>query len=241
MNILITGGTGGIGQAIARIFAGSENTLGIHYNSAEKKACDFSDELKSAGTKVELFQADLEKEDGRAKLCCEISERFSVCDVLINNAGGSNYAVPIGEYSEENANAIMGLNFYAPLFLSQKVLPGMLKRGSGNIINISSIGVKFGGGEKTAVYAAAKSALETLTLNLAKKHASENIRINCVRVGVTDTDFHKKIPKDMESRKQLIPMQRFASPDEIAEMVYFLANEKSSYITGQIFSVSGGE
>jgi 3-oxoacyl-[acyl-carrier protein] reductase len=241
MYIFITGATGGIGSAIAKKFAVAGNTIGMHYNTSEQKANALAKELENKGAKTILFKADLSTEEGRVALCENIKDKFSNCDILINNAGASLPALELGKYKDNDISAIMGLNFNAPFMLSQTVLPLMENKGKGSIVNISSIGVKFSGGKTTAVYSSSKAALETATKNMAKFYAAKNIRVNAIRAGVTNTPFHDKVQKNMDERISLIPMKRAAEPEEIAEMAVFISSDKAAYITGQIISVSGGE
>jgi 3-oxoacyl-[acyl-carrier protein] reductase len=133
------------------------------------------------------------------------------------------------------------VNLVAPFTLSQGVLPGMLKRGWGRIINLSSIGTKFGGSPGAPHYSVSKSALEALTRSLAKVSAERNVLINTVRVGVTWTAMQKKRMKNPARRAQMIPIRRMATPGEIANAIFFLTTEQASYISGATLDVSGGE
>jgi len=111
----------------------------------------------------------------------------------------------------------------------------------GAVVSISSIGLKFGGSDRTVAYAGAKSALETLAMYLARQGAASNVLANVVRAGVIDTPLHAKFPKDLEQRRQLIPLQRLGQPEDVAGMVNYLVSDSGNYITGQLFSVAGGE
>ena len=118
----------------------------------------------------------------------------------------------------------------------------MKRNKCGRIINISSIGVKYGGHPNSAPYTISKAALEAMTILFAKAGAPHNVLVNAVRVGATDTDFHKLNPsKDLSSRINLIPLKRLADPSEIASTIYFLASEESSFVTGSVITVAGGE
>ena len=118
----------------------------------------------------------------------------------------------------------------------------MSKQKSGRIINVSSIGVKFGGSPNTVHYSASKAALEALTRSFSKIGAPDNVLVNAIRAGVTDTPIHSKLGrKDLSRRSGMIPLGRMADPEEISQAVLFLASDQSSYITGSIIPVSGGE
>ena len=144
---------------------------------------------------------------------------------------------------DENAwDTTFQVNVKAPWLLSRASLLIMTQQGAGRIINISSIGVKFGGGITTVHYSASKAALEALTKSFAKAGATSNVLVNTVRAGVTDTAFHERIGRtDLSSRAELIPLQRLAQPSEISAAVLFLASDQSSYITGTTLTVAGGE
>ena len=112
----------------------------------------------------------------------------------------------------------------------------------GRIVNISSIGVKYGGSPSSAIYTMSKSAIESITTSFAKAGAKHNILVNCIRIGVTNTKLHNLNPeKNMKKRTSMIPMQRIADPNEIAQSILFLISPESSFTTGSIFTVSGGE
>ena len=150
--------------------------------------------------------------------------------------------VPFDELSEESWDSTFQVNVKAPFLLSRAALSVMQKQGSGRIINISSIGLKFGGSINTVHYSASKAALEALTASLAKAGAPFNVLVNTVRAGVTDTPMHERIGRaDMSGRADLIPLKRLADPSEVSNAVQFLASDKSSYITGTVLTVAGGE
>lgn len=241
-HILITGASGGIGSAVANKLAKPGNTIWLHYNANTSKAERVAEMVASAGATPELIKGQLETDDGRNKFVEEIGRRIPRCDALINNAGGLVVYKDPEDYTEDDAASIIGLNFLAAFFLCQKILPSMISNGGGKIINISSIGVKFGGGYKSLLYSASKAALETMTVNLAKRAAGHNVQVNAIRAGVVDSEFHRFSPdKNLDSRKNLIPAKRLCLPEDVAAMVEFLSSEQSSYITGQIIAVSGGE
>ena len=239
--ILVTGASSGIGAAITASLAAPGVSIGIHYHRNSAGAGAVAETATAAGATIALLPADLSTVEGRAALPALVEEQLGGCDVLINNAGGPLMMRQFGDYSEADIDAILGLNYVAPLFLCQAFFPVMCRQGYGRIINISSIGIKFGGGIETAVYSSAKSALEVLTVNLSKQGALHNVTVNTVRAGVIDTPQHEAFGKDLDARRQLIPMQRLGTPDEIAAMVAYLVGDTADFITGQTFSVSGGE
>ena len=150
--------------------------------------------------------------------------------------------VPINELSEWAWDNTFQVNVKAAFLLGRAALSQMQEQKSGRIISISSIGLKFGGGINTVHYSASKAALEAVTASLAKAGAPFNVLVNTVRAGVTDTPMHEKIGRtDMSDRASLIPLKRLALPSEISRAVQFLAGDNSSFVTGSVLTVSGGE
>ncbi len=133
------------------------------------------------------------------------------------------------------------VNVFAAIAIAGRVFPGMQERGFGRIVNISSVAAKFGGSSHSLHYGCSKRALEGLTRTLAREGAAGNVLVNTVRPGVIDTDFHKRFPKDMARRIAMIPVRRMGTPDEVADMVFFLGSGHNTFITNQTLAVSGGE
>ena len=143
---------------------------------------------------------------------------------------------------EESWDKTFQLNTRTPFFLAQNAFKHMKENGGGKIINISSISVKYGGSSQTLHYGAAKSALETITLGLSKAGAKHNILVNTVRGGYIDTPMHQKMGrKNSKERIEMIPLKRAGKPEDIARIVLFLASEAGDFITGETFTVAGGD
>ena len=215
-------------------------TVGAHYRSDRPFDLEL---LEGAGSdRCKAFQADLNNSNQVMRLWSEFVDWSQGIDVLVNNAGKAAKPAPVDELSEDAWDRTFQVNVKAPWLLSRAALALMTKQGSGRIINMSSIGVKFGGGIETVHYSASKAALEALTKSFAKAGAPHNVLVNAVRAGVTDPPMHGKIGRhDMSSRTDLIPLKRMARPSEISQVVLFLAGEESSYITGTILTAAGGE
>jgi 3-oxoacyl-[acyl-carrier protein] reductase len=163
-------------------------------------------------------------------------------DILVNNAGAVVGPKDILDLDKESWNKTFLLNAQAPFFLAQSAFKHMKDQGGGKIINISSISAKYGGSGQTLHYGAAKSALETVTLGLAKAGATHNILVNTVRGGFIDTSMHKKLGRNnIEKRIEMIPLRRAGGPEDMARMVLFLASEAGDFITGETFTVAGGD
>ena len=234
--VLITGANSGIGRAtVLKYLSGNYNVIG-HYN----KSNDF---LK------EISNKDLFTIQGDLSSVLDIEKVFNYCikktdklDVLINNAGTMHISDTIENISLESYEYVMDVNTRAPFILSQLALRQMKKQNNGRIINISSIGVKYGGNPISATYTISKSALESMTLLFAKAGAPYNVLVNALRVGITDTNFHKNnLTKNLENRKTLVPLKRMAHAEEIANSIFFFTSNQSSYTTGSIITIAGGE
>ena len=133
------------------------------------------------------------------------------------------------------------VNLFPSIFLTMRLGPLMSKRGWGRIVNLGSIGVKFGGGKQNLPYSLSKHALEFFP-SITKDWVKNNVLVNTIRVGATNTKLHKKLPsKNLKKRSALIPMKRMAEPKEIAEYVYFVGSDENTYISNQVLSISGGE
>jgi len=238
---LVTGSSGGIGFEIARGLLLEGVSVGAHYCHNKKGAEKLHKYAKKAQCRI--FEADFSRSGEALRLWDEFTlwSRGRI-DILVNNAGEVVRPVPLKDLSEEVWDAAFQVNVKAPFLLSRAALSIMAGQRNGRIINISSIGVKFGGSPTTTHYSASKAALEALTKSLAKAAASYNVLVNAVRPGITDTPIHKKAGRgDISGRVAMIPLKRSAKPSEIAEVVLFLASDKSSFITNTVIDVAGGE
>jgi len=234
--VLITGANGGIGMAMVELFLENNYKVFAHYNIKK----DNLEKIQSEN--LLIFQAnliDVKETEGLFEKVLQVTETI---DVLINNAGVYN---PVGTFNNLNTELLdeaLNINLKAPFILSKKFILLMKKFNNGRIINISSIGVKYGGSPLSMPYTISKAALETMTISIAKEAAKYNILVNSLRVGVVDTNIHKNsVNKSMNNRINMIPLKRMAKPMEIAEYVLFLSSDKSSFTTGSIISIAGGE
>jgi len=240
--VLITGAGGGLGSAMAETFARAGSLVGLHAFQSEAACRVLAERFRAAGGKAELLAGDLRDPGVRAGLVDRFVAAAGGIDVLVNNAGGAPRARHFLELDEGAWEEAFALNALAPFALARAAFRWMQAHGGGRIINISSIGVKYGGGSHTLHYSAAKGALECMSLGLARAGAPHNILVNVIRPGVMDTPFHAKTPKpDWEARLRLIPLGRAGAPQEVAQMAAYLASDAGRFITGQILAVSGGE
>ena len=238
--VLITGGARGIGRAIAEKFADMGFDVAINYNTSKKQAEMLKNELLKKGAKAEIFCADVADADAVSKMVEDINGTFGGIDVLVNNAG---IALPQGVFTdvtECDMKKVFDVDVFGLMNCTKAVIPQMVRKKSGKIINISSIwGVC--GGSCEAVYSSAKAAVIGFTKALAKELGPSGITVNCVAPGLIDTDMNGHLSKeDIEDFCEAVPLGRVGKPDDVAEAVWLLASGGADYITGQVLNVDGG-
>jgi 3-oxoacyl-[acyl-carrier protein] reductase len=232
--VLVTGASRGIGAACAEIFAENGYNVIINYNNSQEKAEALAE--KTGGL---AYKCDVSDPAATGKMIEDIIEKYGKIDVLVNNAGISITGV-FDLVSDEDAKRLFDINVFGTLNCSKKVLPYMLKRKYGKIINISSMWGQTGASCEVH-YSAAKAAVIGFTKALAKEVGASGINVNCVAPGMIMTDMTAcYTPEEVEEIKEDIPLGRCGDPRDIAETVFFLASEKASFITGQVIGVNGG-
>lgn len=240
--ILVTGASSGIGTATAELLAAEGAVVGIHYHRGKAAARALIERITASCGSAQEFEANLLDAESRERLIREAITRLGGLDGLVNNAGTVVGETPILDLGQSAWRQTFMLNVESPFFLAQAAFAHMVKVGGGKIVNISSIGVKFGGSPRTLHYAAAKAALETVTLGLAKAGAPYGILVNAIRPGVIETSFHEgKSPQEWDERVSLIPLKRPGFPLDIARMILYLLSPAGDFVTGQVFTISGGE
>ena len=240
MNILITGAAGGIGEAIAKVFAKNGHDIILHYSKSEEKALGIKKDLESTyGVKVIPVKADLCSNDEIEALAQKALSEIGTIDVLINNAGIAHQEL-FQLCSDEKAKEIFDVNIMSAMKLTKEILPTMIKNHSGRIINISSMwGVC--GASCEVHYSASKSALIGFTKALSKEVGPSGITVNCICPGFIDTKMNAHL--DEESVREIVestPMMRAGTGEDVAYLCEFLSSEKAGFITGQVISVDGG-
>lgn len=237
--VLITGGTRGIGKGIAIELAKEGATLVLNYINDDENAQQTVEYIKNIGGYAKLIKGDVSQYSFCEKMIKSIIEEMGNIDIVINNAAISHVGLFI-DLQEDDFERIMGINFKSVYNITRNVVPYMIERQRGNIINISSMWGSLGASCEV-IYSASKGAINSFTKALAKELAPNNIRVNAVAPGVIETDMNRWM--NSEERKNLeyeIPMGRFGQSQEVAKLVVFLAKDESSYITGQIINIDGG-
>jgi 3-oxoacyl-[acyl-carrier protein] reductase len=239
--VLVTGAATGIGRAIAILFAQEGARVGIHCYQSRLKAGKLCQDIHREGGAAKVFVGDLTKPEVCRQLVRDFVRDFGGIDVLVNNAGGVYGPIDFRVLTTKDWDKTMALNARAPFFVARETFKIMQANKGGRIINISSIAARYGGSLRTLHYGAAKASLEAITVGLARFGAPHGILVNAVRAGFIDTDFHRKMGRDTRERISRIPLQRPGRPIDVASLVLHLAAEDGSYITGQVFPVTGGD
>ncbi|MGB2867217.1 MAG: 3-oxoacyl-[acyl-carrier-protein] reductase [Bacteroidota bacterium] len=236
---IVTGGSRGIGKAIALALASEGADVALTYRSAGPAAESVRQEIEAKGRKALTFQSDAKDFNGAAQVVDAVVKEFHRVDILVNNAGITKDGLLL-RMSEQDWDDVIDTNLKSAFNFSKAVCRQMMGQREGRIINITSISGMIGNAGQSN-YAAAKAGMIGLTKTLAKELASRNIQVNAIAPGFVDTDMTEKLtPQQKESLVGMIPMRRTAKPEEIASVVVFLASAASSYITGQVLCVDGG-
>lgn len=242
---IITGGGRGIGAATARIFAQNGYAVCINYKSNAEAANALTQKIRELGGHCVSLQADVSKEHDVQRLFETVDQDLGTVSVLVNNAGILKTQMRLEEMSADRINSILINNVTGYFLCCREAVKRMSTRHGGLggvIVNVSSGAARTGSPNEYIDYAASKGAIDTLTKGLSLEVAAEGIRVNCVRPGLIYTDMHTDggEPDRIERLKSKIPMQRGGLPDEVAEAIYWLASEKSSFSTGNFLDLAGG-
>ncbi|WP_313290122.1 SDR family oxidoreductase [Stutzerimonas nitrititolerans] len=243
--MLITGASRGIGAATARLAAAEGYALCLNFHHRADAAQQLLEELKSTGTQAIAVAADVADETQVARLFATIDEQFGRLDVLVNNAGMLERQMRLDEMEAARLMRVFAVNVTGSFLCAREAVKRMSTRyggKGGSIVNVSSIAAKLGAPNEYIDYAAAKGAIDSMTLGLAKEVAAEGIRVNAVRPGVIRTEIHASggEPGRVERVKASVPMGRGGEAEEVAEAILWLAGEKASYTSGALLDVSGG-
>jgi len=241
--MLITGASTGLGRATAVMAGESGAFVGINYCHSEGEAQTTLGLVEAAGGRGVLLGADVTRRtDVEAMFDAFLGAAGGRLDILVNNAGGLVKRSAAEEVSDEVWREVIELNLTSTFLCTRRAIPILKAQGSGVIVNISSIAAATGGAGGATHYAAAKGAVSTYTMGLAKELAPHNIRVVGLMPGVIPTLFHEKCtpPEVMERFRQAIPLHRFGKPEHVAAAVVFLASDHADFITNTSLNISGG-
>lgn len=237
--VMVTGGTRGIGRAIAQAFAAQGANIVINYRSNEAEASAAREALESYGVEVLAVKADISDFQQVASLVEEAILRFKTIDVLVNNAGITRDNLMI-RMEEAEFDQVIDTNLKGAFNCMHHVAKKMLKQRQGRIINIASVSGLVGNAGQIN-YAASKAGLVGMTKTAARECAARGVTVNAVAPGFIETEMTAVLPENVQKDiLTKIPLKRMGKPEEVAALVSFLASEASSYITGQLFTVDGG-
>ena len=236
----ITGGSRGIGKVIALKYAEEGYNVVINYISSKTDVIELKKEFDEKGVESLILKANVSDTDEVDNLVKTAIEKLGRIDVLVNNAGITSN-VPFTHSTSEEFMEMFKINFFGVVDLTREVVKHMKENGGGSIINTSSM-VGINGGRGQAAYASSKSAINGLTISLAKELGGYNIRVNAVAPGVVGTDMMRDSVND-DMKKMLIgmtPLRKMASPEDLAGAYLYLASDRASFTTGTIIKVDGG-
>ncbi len=237
--VFVTGGSGGLGRGICLVAARHGARVAFTYHNDPQGAEATRAEVEAAGAECLVIRADLRQRDGLKPLWSSLEQAWGGVDVLVNNAGCSE-AVPFILLDDEEIDALMELNFFAPLRLCRAALRGMIRQKHGRIVNISSIcGSRSIAGP--VHYAASKSALEGLTRSLAHEVGPYGILVNAIAAGIFEGGLRSTIPRHHQERYlQASALRRFGEPRECGELVAWLGSRRNTYTNGSVIFQDGG-
>ena len=236
---VVTGGSRGIGRAVAEALAAEGATVAVIYAGNTKAAEDTVRAIEEAGGKAFAVQCDVADEAAVTDMVKMVHEKLGTIDVFVNNAGITRDGL-LMRMKREDWDAVLSTNLTGVYNCTKAVTKIMMKQRSGSIINMTSV-VGETGNAGQAKYAAAKAGVIGFTKSVAKELASRNIRVNAVAPGCIDTDMTAVLSDAVkEEMIKSIPLGRTAAPEEVAQAVVFLASQKAGYITGQTLNVDGG-
>lgn len=237
--VLITGASRGIGAQTARLFAENGYRVIINYNRSEKAAKELLNELTAKGFDVRIIKADVSKTDEVTAMFTDINRQYGGVDILVNNAGIAQTKL-FTDITDEDWERMIATNLSSAFYCCRAALPYMIRNHYGRIINLSSMWGQVGGSCEVH-YSAAKAGIIGLTKALAMEEGLSGITVNCVAPGVIRTDMTSNLSEeDFKVLSEETPTGTIGTPEDIARTILFLADDRSSFITGQVIGVNGG-
>lgn len=237
--VLVTGASRGIGAAIARRFASVGMKVVIHYLHSHEAANETARACLNSGARVLTVTADVSSREQLLRMKEKMEKHDMIPDIVVNNAGVAHYGL-LQDVSEQEWERVMDVNLKGMFLCTQLFMEAMVRQKYGRIINVSSVW-GLSGASCEVVYSTAKGGVNAFTKALAKELAPSGVTVNAVAPGVVETAMNANLDSaEKQALQNDIPAGRFAHPDEIASLVYFIALPESGYITGQIISPNGG-
>jgi len=243
--MLITGASRGIGAATAQLAARRGYAVCLNYRQRADAAEQLAQRIRQSGGRAITVAADVADEEQVAALFAAIDREFGRLDVLVNNAGMLERQMRLEEMDAARLQRVFATNVQGSFLCAREAIKRMSTAHGGRggaIVNLSSVAARLGAPNEYIDYAAAKAAIDAMTIGLAKEVAAEGIRVNAVRPGVVYTDIHASggEPDRVERVRASVPMARGGQPEEIAEAVLWLASDQASYTSGALLDVAGG-
>ncbi|HZT12426.1 MAG TPA: beta-ketoacyl-ACP reductase [Candidatus Baltobacteraceae bacterium] len=236
---IVTGGTRGIGAAITSLLARSGARVAAGYSRGKDAAEKLQGELAQSGATISVHQGRVDDINDCRRVVQEVMDRYGRVDWLVNNAG-ITLDKTVRKMSPEDWHNVLNVNLFGAFAMIKSVLEHMIERGSGRIVNISSV-IGETGNIGQANYAASKAGLFGLTKSVALETATKGITVNCVAPGFVNTEMVAAVPEAALAKVvEKIPQRRLGQPEEVARVVKFLLEDESSYITGAVYTVNGG-
>lgn len=243
--MLVTGGSRGIGAACALLAAAAGYDVCVSYHRRASAADQVIAACRAAGRRATAVQADVADESQVMRLFAAVDAEFGGLACLVNNAGILAPVAPLATFTAERVRRTFEVNVLGAFLCAREAVRRMSTRqggSGGSIVNISSTAAYLGSPSEFIDYAASKAAIDTLTLGLSKEVAADGIRVNAVRPGIIDTEMHASAGKPERARElgRAAPLGRSGRPEEVAQVVLWLASDAASYVTGSLVNCSGG-
>ncbi|MCX7377068.1 MAG: SDR family oxidoreductase [Alphaproteobacteria bacterium] len=243
--LVVTGGSTGIGAAVARMAAAQGYAVGLSYRSSEAPARQVVEEIRSAGGRAFAMQADSASPEQTAAFFAAVDRELGRVTALVNNAGITGPISRIEALDPSALDQVLAINVKGCFLALREAILRMatdLGGAGGVVVNVSSRASEIGGANEWVHYAASKGAVDTLTIGASRELAPRGIRVNAVNPGLIGTEIHAKagVPDRAERFKPMIPMARAGSAEEVADVILWLLSEQSSYVTGALVPIGGG-